>query len=495
MKKLFLAALFLSSSLYAHDLPDRFLGQSATAIWNTIHGNITSFFEPEGEAHSPAPPETIEPLSDPSPFQVLFRQTITFTNNASNALTNLAAHVLDEAKEKLYTVDQAADYFIQKIENSGSTFMKVMLQETLDFDLDLLMPSFSKIKRHIRHLRQTVPRMEHAAVVEQVNQLISYLEDIQKTAVTLQKAGIATVSAKLASHAITSKEHPLVTDFNTLYNAYPTIITKLNELHIPAAGHIAHQAFNSTSELVEQIVLMHDSAGKIGSVLIDDALVHPLDSLKNQVRKLGNAAEFVTSTHPLIVVAPPTTTDALLEILKTFIWRDGFTLKETAQEKIAELNSLIPPIKAQVKLLKKRLHNFKLVMTEFQPRLHAQFVARLKESPLVTIPIAPKILFDLLEQEIEIVKSKLIVMMRASLALTYRVSRVIGIGSSLLECMNHCMGATDDQPFIHHDIIRGVGFISQDTVGFSNIIINVTEALKEYNPLPFRNELEEIERI
>lgn len=495
MKKLFLAALFLSSSLYAHNLPDRFLGQSATAIWSTIHGNITSFFEPKEESLSPAPPEIIEAISNPSPFQMLFRQTISFTNNTSNALTNVAAHVLDEAKEKLYTVDQAADYFIQKIENSGSTLMKSLLQETLDFDLDLLMPSFSKIKRHIHHLRQTIPRMKHAAVVEQVNQLIAYLESVQKTASTLQKAGIAKVSAKLASHAVTSKEHPLVANFNTLYSVYPTTITKLNELRIPAAGHIAHQAFNSSSELIEQIVLMHDSAGKIGSVLIDDALVHPLDILKNQVRKLGNAAEFVTSTRPLIVVAPPTTSDALLEILKTFIWRGGFTLKNTAQEKITELNSLIAPIKAQVKLLTKRAHNFKLVMAEFQPRLHAQFVARLKESPLLNIPIAPKILFDLLEQEIEIVKSKLIVMMRASLALTYRISRVIGIGSSLLECINHCMGATDDQPFIHRDIIRGVSFISQDTVGFSNIIINVTEALKEYNPLPFRDELEEIERI
>jgi len=495
MRQLFFAIILLSSPLLAHDIPDRFLGQSASAVWNTIHGNITSFFEPKESTLSPAPPETIEQPHNLTPFQKLFRQTVSFTHNTSNTLTNVASQIRDEVKEKLYTVDQAADYFIQRIEDAGHTIMKGMLRETLDVDIDLLMPSFTNIKHHIHRLRQAVPQMEHAAVIDQVNQLIAYLEQAQKTASALQKAGVAKVSAKLAAHAITSKKHLLVTQFKELYAVYPTIITKLNELQIPAAGHIAHRAFNTTSELVEQIVLMHDSTGKIGPILIDNALMHPLDSLKNQVRKLGNAAEFVTSTQPLIVAAPPTTADALLEILVTFVWRDGFSLKTIAQEKIAELNSLIPPIKAQLRLLKKRSHNFKRIIAEFQPRLHAQFVAQLKESPLMNIPIAPKILLDLLEQEIEIVKSKLIVMMHASLALTYRVSRVIGIGSSLLESMNQCMGATDEQPFIHRDIIRGVGFVSQDIVGFSNIIINTAEALKEYNPIPFRDELEDVELL
>lgn len=347
----------------------------------------------------------------------------------------------------------------------------------------------------MRRLQKTVPRLEQAELIPQVNELIKYLEQTQRTAIDLQKAGIAKISAKLAAHTVSSKEHPLVTKFKQLYNVYPTIITSVNELKIPAAGHIAHSAFNATSELVEQIISLHDSTGKIGPVLIDDALIHPLDSLKNQVRKLGNAAEFVTSTRPVIVVAPPTTSTALMEILKTFIWRGGFSLKKVAQEKIRQLTGLIPPIKMQVKLLKKRARNFKQILAEFQPRLHAQFVAKLKENPLANIPLAPKLLLELLEQEIEIVKSKLVVIMHASLVLTYRVSHGIGLCSSLLECMNQCMGATDEQPFIHRDIIRGVSFVSQDAVGFTNIIINVTEALKEYNPIPFKDELEDIERL
>ncbi|EKD48616.1 MAG: hypothetical protein ACD_64C00224G0004 [uncultured bacterium] len=495
MKKLIFSAFLITTSLSAHEIPDRFLGQSVSAIWTTIHANITSFFEPKEHQVSPPPPETLEQPTVLSPFQKLFRQTISFTHNSANVLTNLASQIINEAKEKMYTTEQATDRFIQHIEHAGRSFMKTMLYQTLNVDLNRMMPSLKIIKTYMHRLQNTVPHLEQAELMPQIQELISYLEQTRETAAALQKIGVAKVSAKLAAHSFSSKEHPVVTQFKKLYATYPSLITRINNLKIPAAGAIAHNAFNTSSELIEQIIFLHDSTGKIGPVLIDDALIKPLDSLKNQVRKLGNAAEFATSTRPVIVVAPPTTSAALMEILATYIWRSGFSLQEIAQEKIRQLTSLISPIKQQVTLLKHRISNFKHMLASFQHRLHAQFVAQLKENSLVNIPLAPQLLLNLLEKEVELLKSQLIIMMHASLALTYRISHGIGLSSSLLECMNQYMGATDEQPFIHRDIIRGVQFVAQDTAGFTNIIINVVEALKEYNPIPFRDGLEDIELL
>jgi hypothetical protein len=488
MKKYFIVTIFVSFSLYAaHDIPDRFLGQSVTAVWGNIHASIASFFEKEDKPNLHVAPKPGTEVNI-SPFQKLFRHSISFTNNTANILSDLASHIIDEAKEKLYTVDQAADRFIERIEDAGSALMKTMLNQTLDVDLDLLMPSLQKIRAYIRKLQKTVPLLEDAAIRPQIDDLLAYLETTQKNALDIQKAGMMKLSAKLASNVMFGKEHKLVHTFKQLYGVYPTAIEKINDLKINDAGKIAHRAFNNASELVEQMVLLHDSTGKIGHILIDDALVHPLDSLKNKIRKLGNAIEFVTSTEPVVVVAPPTTTDALLEILKTFVWRGGFSLKEVTIKKVEHLVALIKPIEKQIKSLVKKLKNFRQILSEFQPRLHKQFVAKLKESPLTNIPLAPKVLLDVLEQEIEIVKTKLVVILHASLILIYHVSDGIAFCSSLLECVNQFMGATAEEPFIHRDIIRGVGFVAQDAVSFRTTIINVTEALKEFNPIPFRDE-------
>ncbi len=484
MKKLYVVTIFISFSLGAHNVPDRFLGQSVTAVWGNIHASISSFFEKEEKPAAAKP----EPEVDISPFQKLFRHTISFTTNTANVLTDFASHIIDEAKEKLYTVEQAADRFIGRIEDAGSTIIKTMLNQTLDVDLDLLIPSLQKIRAYIRKIQKTVPLLKGAAIRPQIDDLLTYLETTQKNAIDIQKAGMMKLSAKLASSVMFGKEHKLVNQFKQLYGVYPTAIEKINDFKINEAGNIAHRTFNNASELVEQMVFLHDATGKIGHILIDDALVHPLDSLKNKIRKLGNAVEFVTSTQPVVVVAPPTTTDALLEILKTFIWRGGLSLKEVATEKVEHLIALIKPIEGQIKPLVKKLKNFRQVLSEFQPRLHKQFVAKLKESPLTNIPLAPKVLLDLLEQEIEIVKSKLVGIAHASLVLVYHVSDGIALCSSLLECINQFMGATTEKPFIHRDIIRGVGFVAEDSVAFRTTIINITEALKEVNPIPFREQ-------
>ncbi len=322
----------------------------------------------------------------------------------------------------------------------------------------------------------------------QIQELIDYLNVTQQNALVLQKAGILKLSSKLSSAAMFGKEHKLVNTFKQLYNVYPTVIDKIGRLPINDIGKIAHSVFNNSSELIEQILLLHNSTGKIGHILLNDALARPLDHLKNQVRKLGNAMEFVTSTEPVIVLAPPTTTEALLEILKTFIWRGGFSLKDIALEKVEKLVALINPLENQIQSIIENVKNFQVVLKKFQPRLHKLFVTKLKESPLTTIPLAPKVLLDLLEQEIEIVKNKLVVMLHKSMVLIHQISDGVSISASLLDCIDKFMGATREKQFIHEDIIRGIGFIAEDTVGFTTIIINITEALKEYNPIPLKDE-------
>ena len=484
-KSILTLTLISSLSVCNQEMPDRFLGHSVESLWGSIQTSINSFFEPKEDAPDTSQPE-VQEEKDLSLFQQLFRNTITFTNNTANSLSAFAQKVMDEAKESILTIEDAADRFIGQVEDAGSAVMKKILNETLDVDLDLLFPSIDRIQNYITKLQRSVPKLENAPIKSQIEDMIDYLEHAQQNALSIQKAGIPKLMGKLASNALFDKKHKLVTQFKELYAVYPTVIGKVNDLHINETGKIAHTMFNNSSELVEQVLLLHNSTGKIGLILVDEGLVRPLDSLKNQVRKLGNAVEFVTSTEPVIVVAPPTTADALLEILKTFIWRGGFSLKDVALEKVERLMGLVDPIEHQINAVIENVQTLQPLMGDMPTRLHKNFVSKLKESPLTTIPLAPKILLDLLEEEIEQIKSSLSMLLHKSLVLIYHIADGVSVSSSLLDCVNTFMGATKDQPFIHNDIVRGVGFIAEDTVGFRTVLINVMEALKEYNPIPFR---------
>lgn len=472
--------VLIACSLQAQDIPDKFLGETVQSAWSSIQHNINTFFIP----HS----ISIAADSNLSVFQKLFRQTVTFTQNSTNYLTELAQATLEKSKEQMLSLEEVAQHFIHTLEKSGNDGMKLLLQQTLDVDLDALLPTISNIQTHLSALNNNIPALEKSTVQPEIYELLNYLDITHANALSLQKAGISSTASSLTAYAMSGKEDNLTKAFMHMYYAYPTIISHINALHIPQAGLIAHTIFNISSELIEQITLMHQASGKIGSILVDKALVHPLDILKNKVRKLGNSLEFVTSTQPIIVISAPSTHDMLLEILKTFLWRGGFSLKSVALDKIERIMAIKKPMELQIQKMMTHMQTLYQTSSQWKDRLQRQFIAALKESPLTNIPQAPKILLDLLENETAILKTELSNVLFDSLVLVHQISDGVALCSSLFDCINKCMGATARHPFINRDIVRGLEFISEDVLSFTNSIINVREALKEYNPIPFRSD-------
>ncbi len=483
MKLHYIMIVSISGSLAAHTMQDRFI----TSFWHNIQTSIESHFSSEKKP-SPTKPCATHSELPMNAFQKLFRETITFTHDTRNILTEFAHEIIVEIKEKMLSAEEAMNRFIEKIEHGGTSIMKRILSQTLAVDLDVLIPSLHTIQEKIATLQNDIPLLNQSTLKAQAEKLIHYLHITQSDAQYLQHAGITALTSSLASHLIFGTEDILVTKFHELYHVYPTVIEKVNELKIKDAGLIVHNLFNTSSELVEDIIALHNATGKIGKIMVDDALIYPLEGLKNQIRKLGNSIEFVTSSEPVIVVAPPNSTKALLELLKTCMWSGGIALKDSALQSAQQLQKHIEPIMAKLNPLLKETKMLQRHINDMPAIIHTHFVNTLKASPAFNIPIAPTIALDALEKEIQQIKSEIIQLFHSSLFLIYHSAEAIRIGSELLSYINQFMGATKEQPFINHDIIRGIGFIAEDAVGFTTIVINISDALKAYNPILFREE-------
>ena len=429
-----------------------------------------------------APPKEIDPATL-SPFQTFFRHTITFANYGKDMLSKAALAVIEKGKQGMLSTKQAGDQFIADLEKSGKYFIKHALQETLDVNLDQLVPSIEKVEEYIGRLQKAIEPLQHVRLIGQIETLIEYAQTVKQNALDLQHAGIIKVSAALAASSLIGYEQELAVKFKQLYHVYPTLIEEINNLKIAGPGIITQSIFNRVSELIEHVINLHSSTGKIGKILVQNDLINPLDTVKNQARKLGNAIDFTTRIKPVIVVAPPTTYAALIEILKTFIWRDGTNLVPIVMEDMEKIAELLKSLERKIQPLIKKLQALQTIASTIPDRIQEQFIAAIKANPLLNIPTAPLLLREILEENIHTIKLQLNSALSKSVSIISELSLMLKTSAHLLPYINEFMGATEDEPFVNPEIIRGIGFIAQDSKDISETMLKIKEGLANFSVL------------
>ncbi len=428
------------------------------------------------------PEEPIEPENVPlSPFQQLFRSTITITNQASNILTNTANSVIAHAQKAHLSSAQVADQFIHDLQAIHHAFMTQALKETLDIDFTLVTSSFNAIHTYGTRLQKAIAPLEKVRLKNQLMVLTDYLAHIQKNIGDLKQAGIVKVSAALAAQALTGYEQKLVTQFKEVYTAYPTIIEHINNFKIAGPGKIMQSVFNRASELIEQIIVLHQSAGKIGTILVQKELIEPLNTIKDNLRKLGNAIDFTTTTKPLIVTSPPTTYEALVTILRNFTFEEGFQIKDLVMQDITTLTNLSETLHHKIHLLIPAVATLRASGETIIQRIQEQFMGTIKAAPARTIPRAPFLLREIVEAQVTAIKQQLNTILHYSALSINNLSEMLATTAHFLPYINQCMGATIETPFVNPTIIRGLDFIAEDTQHVSSTIEKINEGIENYS--------------
>lgn len=416
-----------------------------------------------------------------SPFQQFFRKTITVTQETKNLVAATARHIIDQSRGTYLSAQQIGEKFISDLMTANKNFVTQTIKDTMHIDLALLLPALQAIQEHSVRLQKSITPLERIRIKNQIIALTNYLALIQKNITDLQQAGIVKVSAAIAAKALTGYEQDLVKKFNEVYTAYPKIIEHINNFKIAGPGKIMQSAFNRASELIEQVIILHQSTGTIGSILVQKEIIEPLKELKNHLRKLGNTIEYTTTTHPIIVVAPPTTYDALLAILKTFVFDEGFQIRNLVMQDITTLNNLYITLNHKIQLLLPALTALQQDTATLPKHIEDQFITSITAAPLRAIPRAPMVLYEIVEAQFASIKKQLNFILNKSALCIKNLSDMLGTTAHFLPYINQCMGATEQTPFVNPKIIRGIDFIAEDTGQISTIIDAINDGIENYS--------------
>lgn len=457
MKKKLIALLLFCT---AHSIVPR----SVSSIENNISPENQLLFTLPSKSHD----------MQLSSFQKRFRSVVHPIDSEDSILAAAMEHAIQEANRSIFSVHELSKTFLKELESAGTDYIKKIMKQTLDVNVDSLKPAVSGIKKHIIALQQTLMPIEHLALKGQLEELSSYFFEMKDQVELLINSNFIRISAAITSGSFTGIDKELVLAFKKLFNVYPTLIKTVNKLKIKEAGLLAQHSFNESSELLEQVVILHSAAGKLGKVLIHDSLIKPIDVVKNHIRRLGNSIEFTASTSPVIVVAPPTTYGALLELFKTVAWGPGIYLKPMVEKEVELAVTLAQDMINKIEPISRYAYELESVAQNLPIAIQRDFTQAIKNSPLIQIPRAPQLLLEIVEYHIAKLKRRLNKSVTLASLLTQELSMLIASSSTLLSYVNQYMGATTEKPFVNNDIVRGIGFIAEDvdTLSFSIKDIN-----------------------
>lgn len=482
MKK-YLALFFvcIAADISAHSIPSL---SSLTTKAHQTFANIKELFHPNANGEKQ---ELVFELpsrsnvSSLSTFQKQFRSVIQPIDD-EDAILSLAMEItMHEANRSIFSIYDLSKTFLSELETAGTDYIKKIMKQTLDVDIDSLTPAVDNIKKHLLALQHALKPIEQLALKAQLEKLSNYFFETKDLVDKLMNSNFLRISDSLnvltmddSTDSLPDATRSLVTTFKKLFNIYPTLINEINKLKIKEAGLLAQHSFNESSELLEQVVLLHTAAGKLGQVLIQDSLIKPIDIVKNRIRRLGNSIEFTTSSSPIIVVAPPTTYAAMVELFKTFAWGPGIYLKPMVEKEAELAVTISKDMISKLKPITAHALQLENITNELPGTIQRDFIQAIKESPLVQIPRAPQLLLEVVEYHIAKLKRRLNKTVTLISLLTQELSMLISSSSTLLGYINQYMGATTERPFINNDIVRGIGFIAEDvdTLSYSLKDIN-----------------------
>lgn len=449
------------------------------------HTIASHFHKPHLHGHNekPKPSYNKPELAHLNPFQKFFRDTIAFTQNTKNIFTDALEDLEQEAKQGLHSIETIGHAFIEKLESKNKQFINIALQQAFDINLEFIRPSIKGIITDINRIQHALFELSNAQFFGELDTSITMIQQINEDAEDLQTAGILAVTSALASQTILNKEEKLVEKIYNIYNLYPLAINTIDTIHLPDIGIKGQHITNAISELCEKIIIVHDNLGLVGSILVEQELLEPIDVLKNKVRKLGNSIDFTLSLQPIIIAAPPTTLQATVQLLQSCVFNNGITVQKLLRndlEKAMNIAKLLlnkkPIILTQIKTL--------LALSEsIIEIIQNDFKEKIRTNPLTTIPVAPQVLLEIVEHNTGIIKTRLHTLISMSLNCMNHIAHLLSLSGSMMKCTNQLMGSTDEIPFINPRIMKGVSYIGEDLDELRTVMRYANIALQRFTLL------------
>ncbi len=414
----------------------------------------------------------------------------------------LQATLIEKARAVEEKIKETAQAFFTELQQGSQSFLEAALQNILNIKLSVVQPTIQKIQELITRVINALKPLNTVRLKDQLMDIVNDLNIMLNKSTQLQNdwqtaiTQIAQRTAWIQSHirptwagGKTNEEiaaeaktlYPLAAVADDIWNFYPHIIAKVNNLKLYGPALIFDSLVKRTAELLREMQVLNISMGKIGQAIISAELSGALQELEVKLVRLGENIKTAANIKPILSNPPATTSQALMEAFKGFAWRVGFDLPNKMNsylnKMLGEYNRLNPVIEQIIEE-----NNILTQLTQNMTTILKQDVLqRIADKPVINSARLPLILAQSLGLLVTQMKAVINDVLIKTDTVLEGLTGVLDDAKPMIELVNNAFGGT----FINPALIQGLDTVKDDVHNLRPTMQKVRKGITDAIKIPF----------
>lgn len=401
------------------------------------------------------------------------------------------------AKASLEKAQKIAKGFVEKVKNIN---IADSIKEILNIDLSTMKSSVQAIWSSSPKIMEPINELYDVKLFEQLDTIVDKIgvwqqlgEELSQNSTELlkqwsQRGTHATRVGTWWWGAPQAEQYPLAAKLDQLLQAYPEMVTLINQLDLATPGRLVGIALQQTAELLKNTTQLKLGIGDLNLVFFTPEVRKALFSLSEDLyaKDRKSLAGLIVSTTRLgtgnLIKAPidvnrvVTTQDTVKKFLYSFAWH--LTNPATFASQLKELPTLAANIggnaagiQPESEVLQTSLEALTNSLYNMPSEIKTKFVQQLnvKGKLLQNVAHAPTILRYAIGQQIQQIKKQIDTTLQIGNSILLKVGTILQDAAKILTVVNMLMGS-DEQAYVNEDVVIGFNQMSEMLTKMMNTV-------------------------
>lgn len=295
------------------------------------------------------------------------------------------------------------------------------------------------------------------AATQKKNKLLDILK---KDPLAELKKEIETLGKKQIKLETERKELTQMQDFDqfvsrkNLEKIYTDIVRMFNNLHLKAVGTFSQGLLNTMSNLAALCKSIHEKAGAVGLILVNDKLNGALTVLQASFRHLGQDLKMVASHEGSLIFSEDLNLGQIVKVMMRAVTKDSFSYLRKNKAELKDFGTKVAGIVSSVKNIKSTLADFNATLRNLTDDTKNQFKEALNKSPLAVITAAPAVLRLAFATVLEKTKKSLDSVLENTSSLLSNIVTVVSPGFAVIQDLNERIGELTDRLILNRTVFE-----------------------------------------
>ncbi|TET34110.1 hypothetical protein E3J61_03245 [Candidatus Dependentiae bacterium] len=392
------------------------------------------------------------------------------------------------AKASLAKAQKIAEGFVEKVKNIN---IADSIKEVLNIDLSTMKASVQAIWSSSPKIMEPINELYEVKLFEQLDTIVNKIGVWQQLGEELSQNSTELLKqwSQRGTHATRvgtwwwgdpqAEQYPLAAKLDQLLQAYPEMVSLINQLDLATPGRLIGIALQQTAELLKNATQLKMGIGDLNLVFFTPEVRKALFSLSEDLyaKDRKSLAGLIVSTTRLgtgnLIKAPidvnrvVTTQDTVKKFLYSFAWH--LTNPATFASQLKELPTLAANIggnaagiQPESEVLQTSLEMLTNNLYNMPSEIKTKFVQQLnvKGKLLQNVAHAPTILRYAIGQQIQQIKKQIDTTLQIGNSILLKVGTILQNAAKILTVVNMLMGS-NSHAYVNEDVVIGFNQMSE----------------------------------